>query len=354
MMPKTCSFYKLGLMFFFLFIAGKTRAQDKIVLSQMTASVQEFIGSLDTEKRKEACVVFADPLRLDWHYVPRMRKGITIKEMSATQKARAFEMVKTILSAGGYQKIKDIIDLENVLRVIESRSATDTYRDPENYSFLIFGVPGGKEPWGWRMEGHHIALHFTVAGEKISFTPGFFGSNPGIVLADVPQKGRQILKDEEETAFTLLQSLSPEQTRKAILTEKAPFEIFSSNKQSDQIKLTPEGLAMKDMSKAQKVVFLRLISVYLNRYHVTLKDQQMIKLQKSGLDGIHFAWMGNRKPEVKDGAGYYYRIQGPTILIELDNTQNNGNHVHTVVRDLTNDFGEDLLRLHYQKMHAGH
>jgi hypothetical protein len=112
-----------------------------------------------------------------------------------------------------------------------------------------------------------------------------------------------------------------------------------------------EGMAMKEMTTAQKALFQELIAVYLNRYHVTLKDQQMVKLQKSGLDGIHFAWMGNVDPEIKEGAGFYYRIQGPTILIEFDNTQNNANHIHTVVRDLTNDFGEDLLRLHYEKMH---
>ena len=176
----------------------------------MTASVDGFIKSLDAGQKKKACVDFADSLRYDWNYVPRARKGLTLKNMNEGQKAKAFEMIKAVLSADGYQKTKDIIDLENVLRVIENKSSTDTYRDPENYSFLVFGIPGGKEPWGWRMEGHHISLHFTVIGENITFTPGFFGSNPGKVLADVPPKGRRILKEEPDGAFALLPSFSDE------------------------------------------------------------------------------------------------------------------------------------------------
>ncbi|WP_254412008.1 DUF3500 domain-containing protein [Dyadobacter diqingensis] len=351
--PLVCKLF-LFACFITLFKSGSLQAQDKLLVGKLSTAVQNFTGSLDATRKKEACVSFADSLRFDWNYVPRARKGLTLKNMNADQQAKAFEMVRIVLSAGGYQKTREIIDLENVLRVIENKSANDTYRDPENYAFLIFGKPGEKEPWGWRLEGHHISLHFTVAGDEITFTPGFFGSNPGIVLADVPQKGKRILKDEQDVAFELLHSFSAAQQKTIILSEKAPWEILSSNKRSKLVKLKPEGIAMKDMTPAQKKLFQKLIAVYLDRYHVTLKNQQMNKLKGTGLDGIHFAWMGKTDPEIKDGAGYYYRIQGPTILIELDNTQNNANHIHTVVRDLTNDFGEDLLRAHYEKMHANH
>lgn len=353
-MKSTFRFFQQSLFFLILLTSKNAGAQDKVVLATMTTSVQDFINSLDPGKKKDACVGFDDSLRFDWNYVPRSRKGLALKNMNESQKAKAFFMVKSVLSVEGYKKITDIVDLENVLRVIENKSSTDTYRDPDNYSFLIFGLPGRKAPWGWRMEGHHISLHFTVVGEKITFTPGFFGSNPGKVLADVPQKGKRILKEEQDVAFALLQSFSPEQQKQVILSEKAPWEILSSNKRSNLVNLKPEGIAMKDMSATQKTLFLKLIAVYLDRYHVTLKDQQMVKLKESGLNGIHFAWMGDREPRIAEGAGYYYRIQGSSILIELDNTQNNGNHIHTVVRDLTNDFGEDLLRSHYQKMHANH
>jgi hypothetical protein len=325
---------------------------DKQLSAKMITQVQEFIKILDASQRKEACVSFKDLARFDWHYVPRMRKGLTLKDMNPAQKAKAFEMVKLVMSTKGYQKTLDIVDLENVLRVVENRPANDTYRDPENYSFMVFGTPGPAEPWGWRMEGHHIALQFTSVNGEISFTPGFMGSNPGTVFANIPQKGKRVLKEEQDIAFKLLYSFSEDQCKKVVLSEKAPWEILSLNNPSSEVLLKTEGMAMKDMTAAQKALFQELIGVYLNRYHVTLKDQQMVKLTKTGLSGIHFAWMGNINPEIKEGAGYYYRIQGPTILIEFDNTQNNANHIHTVVRDLTNDFGEDLLRLHYKKMHA--
>ena len=317
----------------------------------MVVVVNDFVKSLDQKQVKEACTSFADSARFDWHYVPRTRKGLTLKNMNPMQREKAFAMVKLVMSASGYQKTLAIVDLENVLRVVEKRASNDTYRDPENYSFMVFGSPDLQKPWGWRMEGHHVSLQFTSADGAIAFTPGFMGSNPGKVLAEVPQKGKRILKDEQDVAFQLLHSFSDTQREKVILSAKAPWEILSSNNRSNMVVMKPEGIAMKDMTAAQKMLFQELVAVYLNRYHITLKDQQMVKLTKSGLDGIHFAWMGNMDPDIKEGAGYYYRIQGATILIEFDNTQNNANHIHTVVRDLTNDFGEDLLRLHYQKEH---
>jgi len=351
LIPALC---KLVIIFFLSSLLTIVKAQDKVFVTKMRDSAKNFIAVLDKDQIREVSVPFKDSLRFDWNYVPRARKGLALKNMNNGQRDKAFEMVKVVLSASGYQKVRDIIDLENVLRVIENKSSTDTYRDPENYSFLLFGAPDENEPWGWRLEGHHISIHFTIAGDKVTFTPGFFGSNPGQVLADVPQKGKRILKEEQDLAFQLLHSFTREQQQKVILSEKAPWEILSSNKRSKMVTLKPEGIAMKDMTETQKALFTRLIGIYIGRYHVTLKDQQMNKLQKSGLDGIHFAWMGNVEPEIKAGAGYYYRIQGETILIELDNTQNNGNHIHTVVRDLKNDFGEDLLRMHYAKMHTNH
>lgn len=344
----------IGLIFILVLSASRTFAdlKDKLLSEKMVVVVNNFVKSLDAGQVREACVSFEDTIRFDWHYVPRTRKGLTLKNMNEGQRAKAFETVRLVMSANGYQKTLDIVDLENVLRVVEKRSSSDTYRDPENYSFMVFGKPDLKQPWGWRMEGHHISLQFTSVDGNITFTPGFMGSNPGKVLADVPQKGKRILKDEQDIAFQLLHSFSDVQRQKVILAEKAPWEILSSNNRSNLVVVKTEGLAMKDMTIVQKSLFQELIAVYLNRYHVTLKDQQMVKLTKSGLDGIHFAWMGNVDPEIKEGAGFYYRIQGPTILIEFDNTQNNANHIHTVVRDLTNDFGEDLLRLHYEKMHA--
>ena len=316
---------------------------------EMREAVTTFLKILTPEQRQETELPYADLARFDWNFTPRARKGITFKTMTPAQRKAAMAMVRVVLSQEGYSKAEQIIDLENVLRVVESRPANDTYRDPENYAFLVFGTPGN-DPWGWRMEGHHLSLHFSSIDNQVSYTPSFFGSNPGQVMADVPQKGKRILKAEQELAFDLLHSLDASQLAKANLGAKAPNEIFTSNARKASLSKM-EGIAMGELNAGQKAAFKKLIMAYLQRYHVTLKNQQWAELEKNGLDKIHFAWLGDQQPEIGTGHGHYYRIHGPTFLIEFDNTQNGGNHIHSVVRDLTSDFGEDLLQAHYE---AGH
>ena len=316
---------------------------------EMRDAVNAFLKTLTTEQRKETELPYADLARFDWNFTPRARKGITFKTMNAAQRKAAMAMVRIVLSKEGYGKAEQIIDLENVLRVVESRPANDTYRDPENYACLVFGTPGN-DPWGWRVEGHHLSLHFSSVDNQVTYTPSFMGSNPGEVMADVPQKGKRILKAEQDLAFDLLHSLDAPQLAKASLGAKAPNEIFTSNTRKASL-AKMEGVAMGELNAAQKAAFKKLIMAYLQRYHVTLKNQQWAELEKNDLNKIHFAWLGDQQPEIGTGHGHYYRIHGPTFLIEFDNTQNGGNHIHSVVRDLTSDFGEDLLQAHYE---AGH
>ncbi len=327
---------------------AKSQPDEKLV-KQMEAAVNVFLKSLSADQQKQALLSYQDSARFDWNFTPRARKGLTFKQMNADQRKAAMALVRVVLSQEGYSKAEQIIDLENVLRVVETRPANDTYRDPENYAFLIFGKPGS-DPWGWRVEGHHLSLHFSSIKNHITYTPSFMGSNPGKVLADVPQKGTVIFKDEQEIAFKLLHSLTEAQQKKADLGSKAPNEIFTSNSRKVVLEKI-EGIAMEELNAAQKATFKDLIMVYLQRYHVTLKNQQWSELEKAGLNKIQFAWMGDHEPVIGAGHGHYYRIHGPTFLIEFDNTQNGGNHIHSVVRDLTNDFGEDLLRAHYEKGH---
>ena len=317
----------------------------------MEKAVSAFLKTLNPAEKSEVMRAFDDTLRFNWHFIPREREGLNLKRMTPTQRAAAMNMVEVVMSDRGYAQIKEIIDLENVLLVLESRPPNDTRRDPENYAFLVYGTPGNKAPWGWRIEGHHVSMHYTSVDGHVSFTPNFQGSNPGHVLLEVPQKGVRVHGQEEDMGFQLVASLTEDQRKKVVLAEKSPYEIFSINKRKVDNMDKLQGLAMKDMTTDQQALFKNLIAIYLDRYHITLKNQQMAQLEKNGMGNIHFAWMGNTTLKMGKGEGHYYRIQGPTLLIEFDNTQNDANHIHTVVRDLTDDFAEDLLKLHYEESH---
>jgi hypothetical protein len=354
---------------FFLFILvtcsllGFSQTKPESVNQAMSRSVRAFLQTLSPEQRQQVSFNFEDEERFNWFFVPRQRKGLTLKRMTEPQQKAAMAILKAALSDQGYSKVTAIMDLENVLRVIEKRGPNDTYRDPENYYFSVFGDPLEKEsdqskPWGWRMEGHHLSFQFSsITNRVLGMTPTFMGSNPGIVQADVPQKGKYILKTETELAYSLIKALSKEQLAKAVISETCPNDIFTGNSRKASL-AKMEGLPMAEMTGSQQKLFMELLNTYLSNYHVTLKNQQLDKLKKAGLANITFAWAGDCDPEYGiarpgPGKGQYYRIHGPTILIEYDNSQNNANHIHTVVRDLTNDFGEDLLMEHYRSQHAG-
>jgi hypothetical protein len=332
----------------------------KAIGSKMAGAVQTFLNTLSADERKQASYAFTSDERYNWHFVPKARNGFPLKQMQPAQRQAALAILKTGLSASGYEKATGIMDLDNVLRVVENRPANDTYRDAENYYVTIFGDSQGTEPWGWRFEGHHVAMQFSsLTGRVVGITPLFFGSNPGEVrgpaVAKLPQNGKQILREETELAFALLKTLTDEQRKQAVLSAKAYPDILTGNARRASLDRM-DGLPITAMTAEQRKLFLSLLQVYLNRYHVTLAKQQFERIEKSGLDSLHFAWAGDltdlsRQAEPSAGGGWYYRIHGPTLLIEYDNTQNNANHVHTVIRDLTNDFGEDLLGEHYQKKH---
>jgi hypothetical protein len=247
----------------------------------------------------------------------------------------------------GYTKATAIMALENVLRELENRGANDTYRDPLNYYLTIFGKPGTDEVWGWRFEGHHIALNFSSVRNAIeSSTPSFFGSNPGVVPRG-PEKGKQILRMEAELGFKLVNALSAAQLSAATIADVALPEIVSSNDRK-AVPLDPKGVMFSALNAGQQDILMKLVEVYVSNYELGFSHKLMEKIRTAGIANLSFAWAGSRQP----GGGYYYRIQGPMLLIELDNTQNNANHIHSVVRDLTNDFGEDILKEHYRKEHG--
>ena len=320
----------------------RAQAQSNVIEAKATA----FLNLLDESQKGKVVYAYDEEERYNWHFVPRERNGLPFKEMNEKQHQAALALLKTCLSDQGYQKANNIIALENVLREVESRPADDTYRDPMNYSITIFGTPAADSLWGWRLEGHHMSINFSSAdGQIVSSTPTFWGSNPAVVRTG-RYRGRQILKQETDLGFTLVNSLDTKQLRAAVVAEKAPSDIITGNQRKAELQ-EPAGLAYTEMNEQQKKLLMQLLNVYVKNYQLGFSKRLMDKIEKAGIENLSFAWAGSLQP----GAGHYYRIQGPMLLIEYDNTQNNANHVHTVVRDLTNDFAEDILREHYQKEH---
>jgi hypothetical protein len=307
--------------------------------ARMHQAAEAFLNSLSSEQRHAACFEFEDKERYDWHYVPRSRSGLALKDMTADQQALAREFLKTGLSRGGFWKSTTIMKLETVLRELESANMD---RDPEKYFFSFFGLPSDNGTWGWRVEGHHLSLNFTaVNGRLLASAPRFFGANP----AKVPVgklSGLRTLAAEEDLAWKLLGSLNPEQKQKAVFREQAYGDIVTGNAEMVS-PLQRAGVPAAALDGGQMDILIRLIDEYVSALTPEIARQRTEAVRKSGLHQVHFGWAGGLEP----GRPHYYRIQGAIFLIEYDNVQNSANHIHTVWRDFDGDFGRDLLRNHY-------
>lgn len=310
------------------------------------AKAMAFVNSLSDEQRELAVFPFDEINRYDWHYLPpptANRTGIALKDLDNNQKELLNALLHAYLSSEGYQKTKNIMDFEVLLKEMEPNSKT---RIPENYFASIYGHPGKDSVWAWKFTGHHIALNFTVVNDQLAFAPFFFGVYPAEVKTG-QKKGTRILKDEEEFGFELVNSMSPEQQKKTIFQLNAFADIVTTN--SAQVApLKPDGIFAGEMTFEQKTVLNKLIVAYLLSMPADIAKIRMEKITKEDMNSISFGWAGGTEP----GKPHYYRVQGKSFLIEFDNTQNNANHIHSVWRDFNGDFGKDLLKDHYQ--HSGH
>jgi hypothetical protein len=318
-------------------------------LAGMAAAANEFLNTLSEKQKDKIYFDFDANERYNWHFIPKNRKGIPLGELNKTQEEAAMNLLRTALSDTGFQKTTAIIQLEDILREAEGRSVGDDYRDDGKYFFTIFGNPASDTIWGWRLEGHHISFNFSAKNNLlISGTPGFLGTNPAIVLSG-PQKGKYILKDETGLAFALLSSFTETQKQKAVINNDAPSDILTSASRKAMIS-DERGILYSEMNNDQQKIFLQLLGIYIHRYTRLFADEMMKDIENAGLHHLRFAWAGDLQTGI--GHPHYYRIVGPTIIIEYDNTQNNANHIHTVIRDLKNDFGEDELQKHYKEAHS--
>ncbi|GAC1450211.1 MAG: DUF3500 domain-containing protein [Chitinophagaceae bacterium] len=334
---------------FILLIGAIVYFSTLVTAQDLVGKTNAFIKTLSASQKTKALYPFDTAERYRFMYVPLDdRKGISMNELDDGQRSLVMDLLKTSLAEETIKKMQAIMLLDNVLKEMEHRKPEDRFRDPRKYFLTIFGIPSAKTIWGWRFEGHHIAFHFSAnKKELVAGTPSFLGSNPAIVLQG-PQKGENVLKDETDKGFAMLHALSPDELKKAIIDTTAPAEIITGAKRKAMI-ANPAGVRYSELSPAHQQLLLQLLSLYIHRYTKLFADNMLKEIQTAGLNNLWFSWAGYTEPVL--GKPYYYRIQGPSIIIEYDNTQNNANHIHTVIRDLNNDFGGDLLLQHYKENH---
>lgn len=310
----------------------------------MAEAAVAFLAALSPAKREMAQLPFHSEERLNWHFVPRARQGVPLKQMSPGERQAALALLEASLSATGLKKADTIRSLEDVLRAIEN----EPRRDAELYYFTVFGEPSEKGVWGWRYEGHHTSLNWTlVEGRVAGSSPQFMGANPADVNVG-PHKSTRALAAEEDIARELVTSLSAEQARLAVVSASAPFGpaaplgIVTGNAREAAMQ-EGNGIAYDELDDMQKGLLLSLIQEYASTQPPAVAQARLGRV-KDELANIRFAWMGGRDK----GQGHYYRIQGASFLIEYDNTQGNANHIHSVWREFKGDWGQDVLAEHYR------
>ncbi len=309
---------------------------------RLVEAASEFLGKLNEKQKAQAVVPFDSEQRVKWHFIPMdTRKGLPLREMGQPQRDAAMKLLAASISQAGLDKAKTIMSLENLLRKIEGPNGRNE-RHPEKYYFTIFGQVSTDARWGLSIEGHHLSLNFVMQGNKIvDSTPQFFASNPAEVKENYGtghEKGLRVLKDEEALAFELYASLDDSQRQAATLPGDVPKEIRGAG-ETQAPHDGPTGLPAAKMTPVQQDLLKKLMISYTSKMRSVVSKQRWELIEQSGFDKVAFAWSGANQP----GIGHYYRVQGPTFIIEFINVQadaagNPANHIHCVWRDLQGDF----------------
>ena len=303
---------------------------------------------LGFDKGKNLALDLDDEARQDWAYWPTERVGVPLDLMTADQRRLTHQLLTSLLSARGYLKVVQIMQLEQILGMLDTAGLP---RGVGHYELAFFGKPSLTDPWSWRFEGHHVSLNVAVAPAGVSVTPSFFGSNPGEVRSG-PLTGFRVLGAEEDLARELVTSLTAPQRAKAIVSAEAPRDIFTGNigKPADQWEswretLQPAGIAVGELNEVQQHWVRRILDEVVGVYRPELSADFLQSIDAATLS---FAWLG----AVERGAPHYFRLQGSDFVFEYDNVQDNGNHVHSVWRSKSDDFGMRLLGDHYRTSHV--
>jgi hypothetical protein len=315
---------------------------------EAAGAAQAFLASLTPELRDKASFPLASDLRTQWFFVPRDRAGVSLLMLDDTQAELLGPLLATALSPEGLLTARGVIKHENILRRIETAAGVSNAmrRDPGLYYTSVFGTPSATRPWSWRFEGHHLSINVTqLPGEAPVVTPMFVGSNPAKV-PDGVEAGFRLLAAEEDLGRELVTRLPEAKRKLAIINDTAYPDIITGN---DPVvrPLALEGLAASEMSADEQQQLRRLIEVYTSRLTPASAREMLARVDRAGFGKLRFAWAGS----IETGQKHYYRVHGPTLLIEYDNTQNDANHIHTSFRDLERDFGGDAMRRHLSAAH---
>lgn len=314
------------------------------VSRDMANAARAWLAALDTRQRSQGQLEWTGRGRESWHYVPRSRPGIALRDMSAGQTAAAWDVLGSLLSARGLDQVRGQLTLE---RILGELTGSPGFRDPSNFALVIFGDPAGEAPWAWRFEGHHLSLTaFVAPGHGVAVTPLFFGANPAKVPARHAHAGFRLLGAEEDAAFSLVQSLEGELRTRATIADRSLGDIVSGPGREASLQHY-EGVPLARLNEAQRDGVMRILQLYAETTRAEIATAAMAKIRDAGVDRLHFAWAGSPTR----GRPHYFRVHGPAALIEYDNTQDGANHVHSVWIDPPGVFGRDLLKAHYKGAH---
>ena len=323
--------------------ADQTHTHVRHAGSLMADCANRFLAALDNNQRGKATFPFDADERMNWHFIPKERKGLPLREMSPSQKHLANALLAAGLSQAGYIKAVTIMSLEDVLKIMESDSGET--RNPEKYYFSLFGVPSDSGTWGYRVEGRHLSQNYTVVKGEVIDGPSFFGCNPAEIRQG-SRKGLRTLAGEDDLSIELIHSLDEQQRKVAIVDPIAYKDILTAASRKTALNGQPSGLSASTMNTRQFDALMALMEEYARNVPDELAERRMAQINKAARN-IYFAWSGG----INSGDPRYYRIQTPSFLIEFDDTQDNANHIHSVWRDFTDDFGKDLLQQHYSVSH---
>ena len=338
-----------------LFAFTRLRAQTKTVADSgaepLAEAAKGFMAALRPELRSRLRFTIDDAERKDWSNLPHYlhpRKGIRLGELTTEERAAGHRLLQAILSSQGYYKATAIMALDDFLG--STSEEMGQHYGAQFYFLDVFGEPGGDAPWGVQIDGHHLAVNVTVVDRQVTMTPAHFGADPAVIPTG-PHAGWQLLGGETAKGFALRNALTPEQARRAVLSDALPPDIFTLPGRDEALK-TPAGVA--SLQGRQRDLLQSLVDEYLGNLRPEVARSYRSAIQSAGFDKLHFAWMG----PAEVGKAMYYRVHGPTLLIEYDaivppNTKlpNDPHHIHTVVRAPGNDFGEDWLRRHHLEHH---